>query len=310
LKELLLHVGQDKTGSSFIQSTLANSIEVLKQANICYPINKKVMQASKGKISSGNAGLLLNLADVVKLDNSDKYLFSSEKLFRTLFDDAHMNAIQNLKEALGITKIKVLLYIREPLEHFSSAYQQAIKRGGYTESVQEFVKLYAHTKKVCDFVTKCNNTPDVDLTVINYSDQKHKLINTLEKWLAIESGKLIEPTMKRVNRSLSLGELEFQRVANEFFGKKASILADRLCETLPEIAAQQVVITEESQQLVLDKVKPYCDSINIVLQNIGQESSQYKCLKPKPQYEDNSYNFEKSQITLIADVFSKLRNEK
>jgi len=141
LKELLLHVGQDKTGSSFIQSTLANSIEVLKQANICYPINKKVMQASKGKISSGNAGLLLNLADVDKLNSNDKYLFSSEKLFRTLFDDAHMNAIQNLKESLGITKIKVLLYIREPLEHFSSAYQQAIKRVGDTESIQEFVKL-------------------------------------------------------------------------------------------------------------------------------------------------------------------------
>lgn len=305
--ELMLHVGHDKTGSSYLQSALAKSVSLLESQGVWYPTNKRILKAAEGKISSGNGALFTK--DFDGKDNADykKILFSSEKFFRNFNDEDFNSQLDLFIKKYGVKKVSLLLYIRDPIEHFSSSFQQAIKRGGYTGTVDEFIDTYMHPKRVSNFIQLCVNNPKFDLAVINYSKVEGDLVDTLEAWLQIENKSLLRPNKKRVNRSLTLGELEFQRVANHHFGKPASILADTLCDELPEINAENVYLTESQQSKIYSKIKQFCDKTNENLKALGFNNAFYKDFNIEKKEKIKSYSFTPDQIETIAEVFSTLK---
>ena len=140
-KKLYLHVGHGKTGSSYIQSILSTHRQsILDNLCINYPSFDKDLSA-EGKISSGNGAIFLN--DPTNIENVDQgsrgssVLYSSEFLF--LRQRAWLNS-KVIKELLSFYEnIEILVFIRDPHEMLSSAYQQAVKRGGYTKSVDDFI---------------------------------------------------------------------------------------------------------------------------------------------------------------------------
>lgn len=310
MRELLLHVGQDKTGSSFIQSALANSAEKLKKSGIWYPIDRKVLKSSEGKISSGN-GHIFNNSVVNQSENFefDKILFSSEMFFRRFGNDDFQEQLNKYIEELKIDQVSILLYIRDPLEHFNSSYQQAIKRGGYFGTVEEFSMQYRHTRAVSSFVELCyEKCPN--LHIYNYSNVKRELINSFETWLGVDKGFLNVPKIKTVNRSLTLGELEFQRVANELYGKDASILADELCNTLPGIPSEEIHVTNAQQSRVISRIGKFCQVINEIVDKLDNGSMKYNELICKETEQRQLYSFSPEQVNLIAETFLKLNESK
>lgn len=311
MRTLYLHVGQDKTGSSYIQSSLANSVDLLKEKGIFYPTNKRILKAVGGKISSGN-GSLLNLENESAYEGigeSDSILISSEQLFRVLPKKDYFDDFTKFLTEFNVTNISCLLYIREPLEHLSSAYQQAIKRGGYELSIEEFAKQYLHTKRVYQFVKFCKNSDLLDLKIINYSDKKDQLIHTFENWLTLPVDTLKRPTVSVVNRSMTKSELEFQRVANGFFGKKASFISDALCEILPEKKSDQIGIPIDVQKQVIENLSVFCNFINEYSKTLA-DSDVYQLSMVPENIESKDYVFDREQIEVIASSIANHFNVK
>ena len=55
-QNIILHIGHGKTGSSYIQSSLALSVGRLREAGIEYPEVTPLTSAKQGGISSGKLG--------------------------------------------------------------------------------------------------------------------------------------------------------------------------------------------------------------------------------------------------------------
>jgi hypothetical protein len=309
VRTLYLHVGQDKTGSSYIQSSLANSVEYLKSQNIFYPVNDNILQAKNGKISSGNMGLLstVKLGAYRHILPNNSILISGEQLFRKLPEIDYSLEFSAFLEKFSITEVKLLLFIREPVEHVASAYQQAIKRGGYSGPIEEFTAKYLHTKKVFEFIKFCESNEDYKLEIRNYSQRKSTILEVLENWLEIPVASLARPKQLVVNRSMTRSELEFQRVINIYLGKKASFISDALCEKIPNIGADKVNIPLESQKLLINKLKIYCDYINKYAKNT-ERSDQYEYTLEEDIESTETYKFNQQQIEVIASAIAQHYN--
>ena len=133
---VFLHVGHDKTGSSFLQASLALSAAALLEQGIIYPFHKSFEAAKRGEITSGNMTRSTDLLPFVEQaasaqEDVGRLLFSNEALFRRMQEDD----LPRLAEVFNVT---VILFLRDPLEYAISMYGQAVKRGGFSDDFSAF----------------------------------------------------------------------------------------------------------------------------------------------------------------------------
>ena len=104
-KKIFLHIGHGKTGTSSIQSILANATADLEAANVLYPFAPGFEDAKKGFISSGNISsqniddgwLDYCVAQALQEQPDYKaYIFSSEFIFWHM--DQFFLKFENYKE--------------------------------------------------------------------------------------------------------------------------------------------------------------------------------------------------------------------
>ena len=138
-QKLILHIGHSKTGSSYIQSSLALSAASLREAGIEYPELKPLTLAKRGGISSGNLGkdkafVQTITAEAGRHTKASRLLFSSEWLSLQIAKDGE--TLATLQESFDVT---VVLFLREFLAHAISHYGQTVKRGGSTQVLSEYL---------------------------------------------------------------------------------------------------------------------------------------------------------------------------
>jgi hypothetical protein len=256
-REILLHVGHGKTGSSYIQSSLALSQAALAAAGIAYPINAKSELAGKaGRITSGNLSHAPDaLADAVDQGfNSglDRVLISSEQLFLALMG-GKAKQFSLLRARFPGLRCRALLYVRDPLDHAVSIFQQRIKRAGFVGSFATSLEDYRVPLRVVQFM-RAMEAVGTDVTVLNYSRHSKALLGSVEGWLGLPSGTLEKPPVEKINRSMTLAELELQRQFNILFPKNAQrFVSDPLCNRLPDIRSETPTVSREALAAFLDR---------------------------------------------------------
>jgi len=260
-REVLLHVGHGKTGSSFLQSALANSIEELASHGIAYPMAAEERERVRaGGISSGNMGPApARLVQLLKGDWTggatvpvDRLLLSSESHFNKMRPKGFMDRLQR---RLPGTSIRVMLYIRDPLDHAVSNYQQAVKRGGYTGDFASFLDDYVIPGNVSAFLAWLGELDNVDVTVRNYSRHKTTLAQTFEDWMGIPDGTLCPPAVTQVNRSMTNAEIALQRAFSDARGwATAKFISDPLCEHLPDVRSERPAAPPEALERFLSRM--------------------------------------------------------
>lgn len=296
MSTLYLHVGHGKTGSSYIQSALASSETGLRARNLIYPRHGSHERALAGAISSGNGGLLFDRAwSPAKEHGGCDWLFSDENLFQRLITPSFVEQLEARKRELAVSQVSILLFIRDPLDHACSGYQQTIKRGGKTWSVDEFFENYHLPRRVRRFMDDYAQA-GVSLHVRNYSRCRSHLLAEVESWL--QCAPLIEPPTPVVNRSLTRAELAFQRSLNAQLEGGAHFVADALCEKLPEIQAEPVRPSMAAQKALLARLNDAIVAVNERL----PESQRYatELLPDQTPDNDSLLNLSVEQIDVIA----------
>ena len=264
-QNIILHIGHGKTGSSYLQSSLALSVGRLRDAGIEYPEVKPFARAKRGGISSGNIGydkaFVQTVTDVARRHtNASRLLFSSEWLFHWIAEDGE--TLATLQESYDVT---VVLFIREFLAHAISTYGQKVKRGGCTTSLGEYLAedQFPH---VALKALQAAGRAGCRVATFNYSRHSGHLLDIFAETVGVAPDTLVLPPVARVNRSLDETELALVRCFNAVLGKSSSeLVADALCEKLPLHPTGTPRISRQDYQAYRDRVAPIEATINPLL---------------------------------------------
>jgi hypothetical protein len=302
--KVLLHVGYGKTGTSALQTFLAENADLLASHGWNYPWHPSFSNAKKGHISSGNGLLLYNKY----LKPHESYIFSSEILFRRLIADNYLNSLVSKIDH----KITVLLYCRNLFDHFTSSYNQYIKRHKSSLDLEGFIAVYGDIFDILlDYIIECK-TYGIDLVIINYTEVKDVLIQNFINILGLDLSFLDKAKyhIKKVNRSLDGSELYLQSVFNKYYdGDSYSFISDPLINNHPDIEISKPQVSKICYNCLVEKVKGKIEKINDICGKKILKIENFNEINQNSNT-DNSLSFSKEQLTtLVKSICQKLNKE-
>lgn len=313
-ESMILHVGHNKTGSTFLQTGLANSAANLERHGLSYPIGDKLRHATDaGKIVGGNisAG-----QDVPKLFASNtmqsRVLLSSEAYFNKFRNDKQGRnpLLETLTDFVPADRIRVLLLIRDPLEHAISHYHQVIKSGTRSETFDEFLARYNMPKNVKSFLLDLESH-DLKYDIINYSRHKSDLSDTFGRCLGVPAGTIQTSRDGPVNRSLTGSELELQRLLNKYVGAgKGNTVGTALAYQLPGIKSDAPAISRDGLRAGLERIQGQLDDPELKSRIPEEAAYQLESFERAadrlPDVDpDRSYSFSAEQMEVIAKAINR-----
>ncbi|MFT6836101.1 MAG: hypothetical protein ACJA0H_002146 [Francisellaceae bacterium] len=144
MRNVVLHVGTPKTGSSFIQRVLKNNTDELAKINCVYFTegqnnNRKLTSELKAKES------IEEITDHFQkfLDN----ILGEETII--LSDESFANCKSNIIEGMGVVKgydILIVMYVRSPASFAESAYKQWFFKNEKFQNFNDFLTKWFHPR--------------------------------------------------------------------------------------------------------------------------------------------------------------------
>lgn len=246
MSTLWLHIGHDKTGSSAVQRMLALSRPTLEAQGIAYPMNKLHSGLARmGQAGFGNGSALLEhgACDMVRATAPRGVLFSHEGIFTALAEDfdTTMTQLVTARCALGLDRIRMLLFVRNPVDHAGSLYQQEVRHRRLTESPDAYFARYTRPVNVWHVLQKLHTCAGVQVQVANYSHVKDRLAAVTQSWLELERGSLACDPVRRINRGCTRAELATLRALNLYLPAATCVVARGLRILRPRARAVPVV---------------------------------------------------------------------
>jgi len=257
--KLIVHIGHGKTGSSFIQSRLASNQKKLNKIGIFYPVFDR--RQAEPVISSGNAFDAFSRRPKAPL-GTDIYLISNESIAQAIGRGQYLDQILALKNQIGARTVEFVLYVRDPIEHAQSAYQQSVKRSGNARDVQSFFETYILPLRLVQSLDAMETAGLSTIHFFNYSRHKANSIAPLATLLDAPFLNDPEENVDQVNRSMTLGELTLLRSINEATPYGTNFLSDALCNELPQIPSDTAFPSEETQQAMLERLRDALEKID------------------------------------------------
>lgn len=222
-----LHLGSEKTGSSFLQHLCVKYRELLGHCGIAFPPgtphDERCMR--NGQISAGNGRqlaaavhdddwkainqLIVQAVTLARRNNARTLLISSEHLLAALNGDSRLARLIDGLDAAGVSSVSLLLVLRDPVEQLLSLYKHRAK-GGIAGRIDEWVSNGYHLPRELQALRRHAVESRADLTVRAYSRQPGGLEEIFfADWLGLD--KLPDAAWITVNPSLTLSELELIR---------------------------------------------------------------------------------------------------
>lgn len=304
MPDLLLHIGHGKTGSSYLQNLFRIHRARLAAEGIAYPPRGESGQETETTLTVGNAQRVLEseaeltaALEGYRPGAGQHLLLSSEMLFFDIEAHADLGFLPRTAGDFGFDRVRVLFFIREPLAHAASEWQQQVKRGLEWRTLEDFYRNFPGPESSERVLDRLEAAGGIEITVRNYSRCSKRLVEVVTDWLGVPAETLPPLPVRRVNRSLTVAELALMREVNRVVGMYTHFLTRALCERLPEFRADDVRPSVELQQATLDRLWPAMRRVNARL----PESERYQGdLGPACPIPDEA-TFSADQIAAIAE---------
>ena len=221
--KLYMHIGTEKTGSSFLQRVCAINRDWLIQSGFYFPkAGRDEKRLKSGTISPGNARELANLIEIGAWDRVESWLerritkadsllcanllLSHELLFSCLGREGVVDKLENSLQRIGIEQTSSLLFIRDPVDHAISLYKHRGKNGEI-DTVSEWIKNnYSTATELDNFINNVDSNV-FSLDIRRYQPRTSTLLRAfLDDWLGLNDPPLLPEGL--VNPSLTLSEIE------------------------------------------------------------------------------------------------------
>ncbi len=318
MRTLYLHIGQGKTGTSYLQTALTLSRLALSENGIAYPVNPKAIERADNGLNSGGNGIsFCNIFDAPS--KAEDYIFpqkgnvllSYEGLISRLLFEGSDELLGNICRANGFETVSMLVFCRNPVSHAVSSYRQLVKRSGMAKPLDKYCETYNAPRQLSRFLDRYHDRTHINFTskisILNYSICKKNLLTELAAWLSVKTDVITPSKSTTVNRSLTLGELVFQRELNRYLGSKGQLLSDPLFENLLDIKPEKLLPSIDAQQGMMKRLRPYMDMVN---KNMKYPSHHYEEDIEQPdkklQTEETiKYEFTNEQLNALAKVYAR-----
>ena len=223
-KQIHLHIGTHKTGTTALQQTLAENREQLVQQGFLYPqagwhqfAQHFLAFEKKGQVNTGMSaeveGVWEALREEIENFAGEAVILSSEE-FSTLPDPSALRA------ELAAYPITVHIYLRRQDAIFESIYNQQTKdwQSPRMESLEECLAQPEMIYPLFDYHALLLRWAEVfgkdALVVRNYSQLREQKISTVEDFcplLGIDRNSLLKPASPMENHSISRRAMELVR---------------------------------------------------------------------------------------------------
>lgn len=316
MQYLFLHIGREKTGSSAIQSWLANNANRLTAQGFSYTVNDT--ESLHHRISSGNGrflqSYLLGRSDVEGVLNHyfnhtcPNTIISSELL------PMEPESLEKLKAFCKQQKIhlKVIAYLRNPIDLFYSKYVQKVKRHNYLESFEHFCReIPFHTHiKIAERIDR--HLEDIEL--IHYNEHQDDIVAPFCEVIGTHASEFEQP--RKVNRSITFSEITiiqlFARWREKHFGdldtsKVSRIISDWLVNNFPERKSEIVI-----NKAVIEAISRKCaDQIAEFNSSLGKRFGLSISIDDSTNYDNLVFDEQRSEIdvTILRDVSTYLASK-
>lgn len=236
MKEVFLHIGMHKTGTTYLQGLLSYNEKLLKKFGIDYPSpdNKKTIelgmsvgnlvrlayQYNEIKSKKGTAIIKLTtrlsnkISEVAYNSKFEKIIFSGEFLWIQKKDQIHYL----LNKLSKFSKVTIICFTRDIFDLQLSMWKQHIKAGRTLNNFYQYVEKY-NSNEFCengfyrDFYEW--NSGKTNFVLLNYDTFKKNLSNSFFKTIDPNvSDKILIPDINTPNSSPSYSQIEYLRTLN------------------------------------------------------------------------------------------------
>ena len=242
-KRIFIHAGLHKTGTSFLQQTLARSRDKLEKLGVSYPtigtlgdahhnLAWEVRKDRKNTHFDPKHGSLSQLAAFIHDSPYAHFIISSED-----FDYLNRPSISLVFEALAEFETKVVVYIRNQIDMISSNYKQLSRN--VQQPVDEFLEKSLNTRKYtfdlhfqkwADYARAEN----VDFRL--YENARENLLVDFLRATEIDLTAISIPSNTSVNRGEDLREIDLLREVRNAARCKGIAISPRIREEISEEA--------------------------------------------------------------------------
>lgn len=235
--KLILHIGAEKTGTTSIQSFLAqNSQEIFSEQRILYPIHSRLFHGinhgpavgallppescdfipSHARIDAEE--LLRGISAAVSRDPS-AIIISSEHYSSRLMDAE----VEQLRNLLSSFDVQIVLAVRRPDEFFMSAFSTYLKSGGrgwFKEFAESMPEGFFDCSQI---VRRWDGSFGIDrVSLIHYDKSRGSVIDDFCVAAGIEmAAHYVRPG--KLNERLGPRNLVLMRALNEFMPSFAAL---------------------------------------------------------------------------------------
>lgn len=285
IKEVYIHVGPPKTGTSAVQKWLSSNCHVLKNNSIYYPAHsvdsngvssgnvRAIYDVNSNKQLSLNLDRLAALMENFKQSDYSILLLSSEFFFKKMSE---------LK--VYIPEAKFIAYVRNPMEIKESSYNQSVKRHFQIEKINAGrSKRLPYMDRFVDFIDQFSES---DLFLRAYGNKYFVNGNIVSDLLSVLCVN-VNITLPKVNSSYQFEALEFKRWFNQFELHDFQVIVDRALQGYQDGTSDYSLIP--SQQFIDDSIY-YSSIIESYAQKLGASCilplvSDMREAKPKSFYQ-------------------------
>ncbi|MCB1690294.1 MAG: hypothetical protein KDI33_17480 [Halioglobus sp.] len=319
MRELFLHIGCPKTGSSALQSWLAINQSTLIDQGYHFAVTDG--GARHFRINSGNAGVLdshirqnpeqatsnkSSELEILELYFSgfDKAIVSSE-----ILSGLRVEYIEKLKALFDQhnIRVRVIAYVRNLYDFFYSAHVQHVKRTNRLISFEEATTEERHFRH---FQTYRNFSKYFDVTLIHYDSVLDNIALPFCDAIGVDYSQLIPLPAQQVNRTLSPDEIEVVQCMGKWLAGMgievddfSRIVSDDLVHKFPETESR-AVYSDTVYQYLAKTFGEQIDAFNAICENqfdfklsiLGNRAYQ-------PQVEGQS--LDRETLERVVDVISE-----
>jgi hypothetical protein len=150
-KEIYLHIGTGKTGTTSLQFWLENNRDKLRDVNVLYPDSlcvdgsfpKGIHRMASEVLEGDMDHLWKSMFDEINKSKCSKVVLSSEYFWGDLFwgNPFSQKNIELFRDSLRSYSVKIIVHLRNPVDIYTSRYRQGIKGGArFNKSFYEFVE--------------------------------------------------------------------------------------------------------------------------------------------------------------------------
>lgn len=233
---------------------------------------------------------------------SGDVLLSSETVIRVFTLGEQEEQIPfDLIQAAGFDKVRMLLFVRDPVEHAVSYWNQ-ITKSYHTilyAALDDLMADYTFPTTIRRYLTVFLQHDCVELEVHNYSKCRKDIVTITERWLGLTEGSLLLPAVKETNRSMRPEELDILLQHKLKVDNGYSFKDHLLCWT-PVRPSTPFVPTFKSQQELWNRNAQDIAFINSLLP--ADEKLEFTVMEGKLQHE-GPICFSEEQLQLIISYY-------